>query len=510
MKKQFLILLMLSLFFIPAKAASAESIRIGSKPFAENYLLAEMMAQMLESRGYVIERVYGLGGTMVCFEALRSGEIDLYPEYTGTILKQILRTEEEDVNQSLRRRYRVEILPSFGFSNAYAIAVTEETARQHNLQKISDLKFKFTLKGGLSYEFMRREDGWQELVKTYKLYNAVVGIEHSLAYEALLGGSVDFIDVYTTDAKIDRFHLKLLQDDLNFFPVYQAVPFVRSDLSKEVKSILMLMANKINETEMIRLNTQVEIEKLSFEEAAKKILQGKGLLKKSPVFQRESAPVQKIESQEKVESVVPTPQRSLIKDLLRRTAEHLFMTLVALFFGTLVAIPVGISAYRNAKVAQWVLPATGLLQTIPAIALLTLMIPLLGIGKLPAIVALFLYSLLPIVRNTYVGLHNIEEVYRETARALGMTPAQRLMKIEIPMAYPTIVAGIKTAAVINIGTATLAAFIGAGGLGEPIVTGLALNNHAMIMEGAIPAAVLALVTELGFRFFDPRRNFIQE
>lgn len=509
MKKQFLILFMLSLFFIPAKTASAKSIRIGSKPFAENYLLAEMMAQMLESRGYVIERVYGLGGTMVCFEALRSGEIDLYPEYTGTILKQILRTEEEDVNQSLRRRHRVEILPSFGFSNAYAIAVTEETARQHNLQKISDLKFKFTLKGGLSYEFMRREDGWQELVKTYKLYNAVVGIEHSLAYEALLGSSVDFIDVYTTDAKIDRLHLKLLQDDLNFFPVYQAVPFVRSDLSKEVKSILMLMANKINETEMIRLNTQVEIEKLSFEEAAKKILQGKGLLKKTPVFQKVSSE-EKMEEGKVVESVVPTPQRSLIKDLLRRTAEHLFMTVIALLLGTLVAIPVGIAAYRKAKTAQWVLPATGLLQTIPGIALLTLMIPLLGIGKFPAIVALFLYSLLPIVRNTYVGLHDIEEVYRETARALGMTPAQRLMKVEIPMAYPTIVAGIKTAAVINIGTATLAAFIGAGGLGEPIVTGLALNNHTMIMEGAIPAAVLALVTELGFRFFDPRRNFIQE
>ncbi|MEM6545667.1 MAG: ABC transporter permease, partial [Pseudomonadota bacterium] len=140
----------------------------------------------------------------------------------------------------------------------------------------------------------------------------------------------------------------------------------------------------------------------------------------------------------------------------------------------------------------------GLVQTIPALALLALMIPLFGLGERTAIAALFLYSLLPIVRNTIAGLGGVDPLLRDVAASLGMTPRQQLIKVELPLAMPTIMAGIKTAAVISIGTATLAAFVGAGGLGEPILTGISLNDNRLILQGAIPAALLALITEFAF------------
>jgi len=488
-----------------------ETIRIGSKHFTENYILAEVMVQLLEAKGYRVKRIQGLGGTMVCFEALRTGEIDVYPEYTGTIEKQILNTRG-DIYQILSKQYNLEILAPFGFNNTYAIAVTQDSADRYDLHNISDFRGKFHLKGGLSYEFLERVDGWYALKSRYRLINRVVGMEHGLAYEAIQKNRIDFTDAYSTDAKIKRFNLKLLEDNLQFFPSYSAVPFVRSDLPKQVKDILNSLGNQIDEETMISLNALAEIEKKSFKQIAHEFIEEKGLAKKltpskviSPLTEEEEKSLAK-EIKEKKEKQVSSREDRLLINLVRRTGEHLFLTVTALFAAILIAVPIGIVSYRRKKVAYWTLPLTGLLQTIPSIALLALMIPLFGIGKFPAIVALFLYSLLPIVRNTYVGLHEIEPIYVDSARAMGMLPNQRLKYVELPLAYPTILAGIKTAAIINIGTATLAAFIGAGGLGEPIVTGLALNNHAMILEGALPAAALAILAELAFRCFDPKKQ----
>jgi len=145
-----------------------------------------------------------------------------------------------------------------------------------------------------------------------------------------------------------------------------------------------------------------------------------------------------------------------------------------------------------------VLYAAGLLQTVPSIALLALLIPLVGIGEIPAIIALFLYALLPITRNTITALTTVDPQLREVAAALGLTRAERLRHVYLPLSLPHIIAGVRIAAVVSIGTATLAAFIGAGGLGEPIVTGLALNDTQLILQGAIPAAALAVAVELGF------------
>jgi len=169
-----------------------------------------------------------------------------------------------------------------------------------------------------------------------------------------------------------------------------------------------------------------------------------------------------------------------------------------------VALPMSVLIYWNRRFAPAVIYATGLLQTIPSIALLAVLIPVTGIGMLPAVIALFLYGLLPIVRNTVTGLQTVDPSLKKIADGLGMTTTQRLRFVELPLAAPAIFSGIRTAAVINIGTATLAAFIGAGGLGEFIVTGLALNNYELILRGAVPAAILAIVVELGFEGVERR------
>ena len=190
-------------------------------------------------------------------------------------------------------------------------------------------------------------------------------------------------------------------------------------------------------------------------------------------------------------------------DFWPETGQHLFLVFVSLALSVLVAIPLGIWAARSPRAAQPILSITGLIQTIPSLALLAFLIPLLHrIGPVPAIVALFLYSLLPIVRNTYTGLTDIAPSLRESAMALGLPPGARLRLIELPLASRAIFAGIKTAAVINVGTATIAAFIGAGGYGNRISQGLENNNDLLLLSGAIPAAALALLVQYGFDLLD--------
>ncbi|MBU0695538.1 MAG: ABC transporter permease/substrate-binding protein, partial [Bacteroidetes bacterium] len=179
--------------------------------------------------------------------------------------------------------------------------------------------------------------------------------------------------------------------------------------------------------------------------------------------------------------------------LLNQTLQHIGLTFISLLIAILVALPLGIFISRKIKLAGPILGVAGILQTIPSIALLGVMIPILGIGVKPAIVALFLYALLPIIRNTYTGITNIDAQVLEAAKAMGMSNSQVLTKVELPLAFPVIMAGIRTATVINVGVATLAAYIAAGGLGEFIFGGIALNNTNMILAGAIPAALLAII-----------------
>lgn len=179
--------------------------------------------------------------------------------------------------------------------------------------------------------------------------------------------------------------------------------------------------------------------------------------------------------------------------LWQQAVTHIGLTFIALFIAVLIGLPLGVMIVRKQKFAGVVLGFVGILQTIPSIALLGFLIPFLGIGVLPAIAALFLYALLPIIRNTYIGIKEVDTAVVDAAKGMGMTPAQILVQVQLPLALPVILAGIRTATVINVGVATLAAYIAAGGLGEFIFGGIALNNTNMILAGAIPAALLAII-----------------
>jgi len=432
-----------------------------------------------------VERKFNLGGTLVCYEALVNGEIDIYPEYTGTISEAILKINEKISFEELRNKLKnisLEISNEYGFNNTYAFAVKDDLAKSLNLKTISDLRSHPELKFGLSYEFLNREDGWKNLAKAYNLPQKSVGLEHGLAYKAIDDKQIDLTDVYSTDGEIPKYALTILEDDKNFFPKYFAVSFYKSGADPKIKEIAGRIAGKISEIEMQGMNEEVLYENKSFTEVAD------NFLKKNNLFSNKVT-----QSNEK---------ESMLSEIIPKALQHLKITFIALVLAILIAVPLGILIYFYSSISKPVLYIAGLLQTIPSIALLAFMIPLFGIGVIPAIIALFLYGLLPILRNTTIALFTVDPLLKEVASGIGLTQMQKLRYIELPLSMPTIIAGIRTAAVINIGTATLAAFIGAGGLGEFIVTGLALNNTKLILMGAVPAAILAILTEIVFEIIE--------
>ena len=473
-----------------ALAAGGEPLVVASKDFNESYILGEIMAQLLESDGFEVERRFGLGGTLICYEALRTGEIDLYAEYTGTLATAILKRPDRSGVDALNDVLAPEgltLLPPFGFNNTYALAVPRALARSRGLRTISGLVDHPDLRIAVSHEFLEREDGWPGLSRTYGFDRPIDGIEHGLAYQALEEGTIDLTDAYSTDGELVRYDLVVLRDDRGFFPRYLAAPLVRADLPERAKDRLRIVADTLDDPGMQALNASVLFDDASFAEAAARYLDGIGVAGDASDSDSGSQPW---------------------RQLGRNTLRHLELTVMALVPATLVGIALGLLVFRIPWLARSVVYAAGLLQTIPSIALLAFMIPLFGIGVTPAIVALFLYSLLPIVRNTVTALSTIDPVLQRVSLAMGLTRTQRLRHVFVPLAVPSILAGIRTAAVISIGTATLAAFIGAGGLGDPIVTGLALNDHGLILQGALPAALLAIFTEFALegveRVLSPR------
>jgi len=474
----------LILFLLIGSILAAQSVTIGAKNFNEGYLMAEILAQLCEDNGVRVDRKFNLGGTLICFEALKNRQIDLYPEYTGTLSEQIFKADNElsrgDLETLLEETFQMEISPSFGFNNSYALAVRKHMAERIQLKKISDLRKWPSLRFAFSYEFLKRNDGWQNLAARYQLGQHPVGIEHGLSYPALDNRKIDLIDVYTTDGEISRYDLYLLEDDLHFFPEYKAVALYRSELDQKLKDVVARLGGRIDEKMMQQLNARVVFGHEAYGRVARAFLTAERLI-----------------SGKKNGS-----EPSVLTEILQKTLVHLELTLISLLAAILIAIPLGILVYHFKVVARPTLYTAGLLQTIPSIALLALMIPFFGIGVLPAIIALFLYALLPILRNTASALFSIDPLLKKVAQGIGLTPWQSLRYVELPLAMPTIFAGIKTAAVISIGTATLAAFIGAGGLGEFIVTGLSLNDTALILKGAIPAALLAIIAEFIFEWLE--------
>lgn len=477
--------LLIILFLVLACGSiNGQTIRVGAKHFNESYILGEIFSQLLEANGYNVQRNFNLGGTLVCFESLREGQIDVYPEYTGTISEAILKLNEKtnlsDLNKKLLELHKLEISGSLGFNNTYGLAVKRSTAEKYHLKSISDLAGNTTIKTALSYEFLKRKDGWENLAKLYHLKMDPAGIDHGLAYQSLEDGKIELTDVYSTDGEIPKYDLVLLKDDLNFFPGYLGVAFQRADMDKRAKELIAMLGNTINDSMMQAMNAQVLYQNKTFAQVANEFLKNGNFIKKETKFVQPSA----------------------FEEIMSKLARHLQITFLSLLLAIMVALPLGILLSASPALSRPVLYITGLLQTIPSIALLAVMIPVFGIGIVPAIAALFLYALLPIIRNTASGIYSVDPVIKKVAAGMGMTKWQQLRYVELPLSMPSIFAGIKTAAVINIGTATLAAFIGAGGLGEFIVTGLALNDTSLILKGAIPAALLAIVVEFMFEILE--------
>jgi osmoprotectant transport system permease protein len=463
---------------LSANLLCAQTIRVGAKHFNEGYILSEIIAQLLESEKYTVDRKYNLGGTLVCFEALKNNAIDIYPEYSGTLSAEILKQNSlsyPEINIALQKKFQLEIAEPYGFNNSYALVISKELSELKNIYTITDLKNHPELKLGLSYEFLKRLDGWDNLAKSYSLTLSPVGLEHGLAYQALEQNKIDITDAYSTDGEISKYSLTVLKDDRRFFPQYQATSLYRQGIDARVKKIVARLNGKINETKMQAMNASVLYEKKTFAQVATEFL-----------------------SNEKLINEVGIKDKSVVKEIVQKTGTHLLLTFSALLLAIACGVPLAVWLYWNPRLSESILYLTGLLQTIPSIALLAIMIPLFGIGTIPAIVALFLYAVLPILRNTVTGLQSVNPLLIKVANGIGMSRYQKLRLVEFPLALPMVIAGIRTAAVVNVGTATLAAFIGAGGLGEFIVTGLALNNTQLILRGAIPSALLALVMEFTF------------
>jgi len=474
--------LMASLLLLAtAISASADPIIIGSKKFTESYVLAEIAKRSLENAGIKADHRQGMGGTIILWEALRGGGIDVYPEYTGTIAEEVLKQPGVSTTQirNALSAQGIGMTDDLGFNNTYGLVMRRDQADRLAIKTISDLRAHPKLKFGLTHEFLERHDGWRPLSERYQLAPVqVLGIDHALGYSALAKGEIDVKDAYSTDAKIGDYGLVTLIDDLKFFPQYKAVFLYRKTLSPQAAHALNNLSNSIDESRMIRLNSEAERTK-NYAAAAQQFF---GATERANVFVSET----------------------LGSKMLRWITRHLELAGISLLLAIAVGLPLGIIASRGGPIGHTILGIAGVIQTIPSLALLALLVPLpfFGISARTAIVALFLYGLLPIVRNTASGLQDIPKPLRESAIALGLTAGQRLRKIFLPLASRSILSGIKTSAVINIGTATLAALIGAGGLGEPIISGLNLNDHVTILEGAIPAALLALLVQFLFDLLD--------
>lgn len=463
--------LVVCLLLATGAARAADSVTIGSKNFTEGVLLGEIATRTVREAGVDTEHRRQLGGTRILWRALREGDIDAYAEYTGTLAEELLRMPgaERAALETALAEDGIAMTAPLGFDNRYAIGMRRDRAEALGITRLSDLATHPQLRLGLSNEFVSRADGWPGLRTAYDLPHRPDGLDHDLAYRALASGAIDATDLYATDAEIPYYDLVVLDDDRGYFPSYAAVLLYRADLATrapDAVTALHGLDGRIDAATMQRLNGRVKLDR-------------------------------------ETEAAVAADWLGLDADagdgraarVWQRTREHLALVGLSLGAALLVALPLGIVAARRPRLGQAVLTLTGLLQTLPSLAVFVFMIPLFGIGAGPAIAALFLYSLLPIVRNTHAGLTGIPRDLRETAAAIGLPPATRLFRVELPLALRTILAGIKTAAVINVGTATLGALIGAGGYGQPILTGIRLDDLGLILEGAVPAALLALAVQ---------------
>ena len=491
--RRWLLVLCLGLIGLTGRTHAAEPLRIGSKRFTESYVLAEVLALQARGSDTPVQVRAGLGNTAIVAAALAAGTIDLYPEYTGTIARELLHRPDIDSLAALNAALAPQglgVAVPLGFQNGYALAMRAAEADRRQLHSLADVARQPGLRLGLSNEFLGRADGWPGLAAHYRLPQRPEALDHGLAYQALEAGQVDAVDAYTTDAQVARRGLRLLADADGWFPRYEAVLLYRLDVPQRFPAAwaaLQQLQGRIDAPRMAALNARAEIDGAPFETVAREALDA------TPAPTRAAA----------------TPPgwvaRLFGPDLGRLTRQHLTLVAVSVALAVLAGVPLALCSVRRPRARGVLLAVAGLLQTVPSLALLAALISWMGrIGTAPALVALALYALLPVMRNTVAGLDAVSPGLRQAAKALGMTSVQTLRLVELPLALPVLLAGVRTATTIAIGTATLAAFIGAGGYGERIVTGLALNDHGLLLAGALPAAALALASEALFGWLDRR------
>ncbi len=504
-----------SAYAAPPRSATAPVV-VASKPFGESYLLAEMFAQLLESQGIMVQRRPGLGSTEVAFQALRTNAIDVYPEYTGTGLIAVLRDSataamREDprllfahVANRFELLYGVRWLPPLGFANGYAIAVRRETAERRRLRTLSDLARESpALSAGFTSDFIGRSDGFAGLSRVYGLQlKSVKPLAPAIKYEALATNAIDVIDGYSTDGLLARYDLAVLADDRHFFPPYDAAAIVSPRIARsrpDVTDVLSRLSGRITERSVREWNRRIEVRREPISDVARDALRELALIA-APVLDGASD----AHLADRPEPVAAVGFAAFFwarrAQTMRLALQHAMLVAVSLGAAILLALPLGVVLTQAPRTAAAVMQVLGVFQTIPSIALLAFMIPLLGIGTTPALVALWLYALLPIVRATYSGVSSADPDAVAASEALGMTRWQQLWWVQLPLSTPVVLAGVRTAAVITVGAATLAAFIGAGGLGEPIVTGLGLADSRLILSGALPAAALAILVDAVLAF----------
>lgn len=476
--------LLVLLIAASAWRASAEPVVMSSKVFTESVVLSEMATQLLRDSGQAAQHRRELGGTRVLWSALLRGDIDCYPEYTGTLRAEIFANQPVATDAQLvaaLAQAGVWSSKPLGFNNTYVLGMPRAVASGLGITKISQLAEQPQLRFAFSNEFLQRTDGWPGLRERYGLSQTDVrGLTHDLAYRGIESNAIDVTDLYSTDAEIAYYDLLALEDDAHYFPDYQALFVCRSDVSPQVRTTLNRLGGRIDEVAMSRMNARAKLERVPETQVASQFLRDE--------FQIDSA----------------VRDGSRAARIWQRTREHLAMVALSLGAACLLAIPLGVLAFYRPAVGRIVFAVADILQTVPALALLVFLIPWLGIGYAPAIVALLIYSVLPILRNTHAGLADIPRELRESAQALGLSAMAQLRFVELPLAARSILAGIRTAAVINVGTATLGALIGAGGYGQPILTGIRLDDLSLILEGAIPAALLALLAQALFSVLERR------
>ena len=500
-----------AVFFALAQSAVAQPLVVGSKRFTESYILGEIISQAVSMAGqHRVVLKSGLGNTGILLSALTSGEIDLYPEYTGTIAREILKTEQAltlaQINERLLPLGLAAGVP-LGFDNSYVLAVRRDLADRLQLRTIADLAKHPGLVLGLSHEFIGRSDGWKGLSNFYQLEKlSPRGLDHGLAYEAIAARQIDVVDAYGTDSKLTRYGLSVLQDEKKFFPTYDALLLYRADVPTKFAAswpAITALENKISQQTMRELNTQVEIDGKTFTTVvAHTFLQQQGRGEKNTAFANsgETQAVRVLSQQSFLSALIGT-------DFWRLAVQHIVLVMVSLSLAIVVGLPLGILSFYRPRAGQIVLSLAGVIQTIPSLALLAFLISLFGvIGTVPASVALVLYALLPIIQSTHAGLTEIPASMRQAATALGLSDRDQLWLIELPLARTMILSGIKVSAVLSVGTATIAAFVGAGGFGERIAQGLALNNTSLLLAGAIPSAALALMMQYVFFWYERRSN----